>query len=85
MNPAGMILSQNEEIVEVVAEKRYGEVLGVNILGDGACELAAQAVMAIQMEVTLEDLTRSTFPHPTLSESLPEAAREALGQAIFLP
>ena len=85
MNPAGMILSQNEGIVEVVAEKRYGEILGVHILGDGACELAGQAVMAIQMEATLEDLTRFTFPHPTLSESLPEAAREALGQAIFLP
>jgi dihydrolipoamide dehydrogenase len=85
MNPFGMILSQNEGIVEIVAEKKYGEVLGVHILGEGACEMAGQAALAIQMEITLEELANAAFPHPTLSESLPEAARECLGQAIYLP
>lgn len=85
MNPFGMILSQIEGIVEIVAEKKYGEVLGIHILGEGACELAGQAILGIQMEMLLEDLARATFPHPTLSESLPEAARQCLGQAIYLP
>ena len=85
MNPFGMIISQNEGLVEVVAEKKYGEVLGINFIGQGACEMAGQAVLAIQMEATLEELARATFPHPTLSESVAEAARESLGRPIYLP
>lgn len=85
MNPLGMILAQNEGMVEVVAEKRYGEILGVHIIGDGAAEMAGMGVLAIQMEATLEELARAVFPHPTLSEFLAEAARDALGRPIYLP
>jgi dihydrolipoamide dehydrogenase len=85
MNPFGMILSQTEGIVEVVADRKYGEVLGMHFIGQGAAEMAGQAVLAIQMEATLEELTRAPFPHPTLSESVAEAAREAMGQAIYVP
>jgi dihydrolipoamide dehydrogenase len=85
MNPFGMIISQNEGIVEIVAEKKYGQLLGIHFVGQGACEMAGQAVLALQMEATLEDLTRATFPHPTLSESVAEAARDALGIPIYLP
>jgi len=85
MNPFGMLISQNEGIIEIVSEKKYGEILGIHILGEGACEMAGQAVLAMQMEMTLEELAMAQFPHPTLSESLPEAARDALGQPIYLP
>ena len=85
MNPFGMLISQNNGMVEIVAEQKYGEILGIHIIGEGACEMAGQAVLAIQMEATLEELTRAAFPHPTLSESLVEAARECLGRPIFLP
>ena len=85
MNPFGMIISQNEGLVEVVAEKEYGEVVGIHFIGHGVCEMAGQAVLAIQVEATLDDLARATFHHPTLSESLAEAARECLGRSIYLP
>lgn len=85
MNPLGMLMSQNNGMVEVVAEKRYGEILGVHMIGEGVSEMAGQAVLAIQMEGTVEELARATFPHPTLSESLVEAARECLGRPIFIP
>ena len=85
MNPLGMLLSENEGIAEVVADKRYGEVLGAHFIGSNASEMAGQAILAIQMEATLEDLARASFPHPTLSESLSEAARNALGRHIYLP
>jgi dihydrolipoamide dehydrogenase len=85
MNPFGMIISQDEGIVEVVADKQYGEVLGIHIIGEGAAEMAAQAVIAIQMEAVLEDFIRAPFPHPTLSESVAEAARDCLGRPIYLP
>ncbi len=85
MNTLGMILSQAEGIIEVVSEKKYGEILGIHIIGKQASEIIGQGVLAIQLEATLEDLSRSTFPHPTLSEFLSEAAREALGQTIYIP
>jgi len=46
---------------------------------------AQEAMLAIQMKITLEDLARAAFPYATLSESLPEAATEGLGRAIYLP
>jgi dihydrolipoamide dehydrogenase len=85
VNPFGMILSEETGIVEVVAEKRYGELLGAHFIGTSASEMVGQAVVAIHMEATLEDLIGMSFPHPTLSESLVEAAREALGRPIYLP
>jgi len=85
MNALGMITVQTDGLVEVVADKRYGEILGVHIIGDSACEMIGQAVLAIQQEMTLEELAQTTFPHPTLSESIAEAARDALGAAIYLP
>ena len=85
MNPYGMILSENEGIIEIVTEKQYGEILGVHFIGTSASEMAGQAVLAIQMEMTVDELTKTSFPHPTLSESLAEAARDALGRPIYLP
>ena len=85
MNPYGMLTSQTEGLVEVVAEKRHAEVLGVHFIGEGASEMAGQAVLAMQMEATLEELSRAVFPHPTLSEFLAEAARDCLGRPIYLP
>lgn len=85
MNPYGMIISETEGLIEVVADKEYGEILGVHIIGKAASEIAGQAVLAIQMEATLEDLAYTPFPHPTLSEWLAEAARNAMGKHIYLP
>ena len=85
MNTLGMITVQTDGLVEVVADKRYGEILGIHIIADSACEMIGQGVLAIQQEMTLEELAQTTFPHPTLSESIAEAARDALGAAIYLP
>jgi dihydrolipoamide dehydrogenase len=85
MNPYGMILAENEGLIEMIADKRYGEILGVRIIGTTASEMVGQALLAIQMEATLEELDKTPFPHPTLSESLAEAARDALGNPIYLP
>jgi len=71
--------------VEVVADRKYGEVLGIHFIGECASEMAGLGVFALQMEATLEDLARAAFPHPTLNESLADAARECLGRSIFLP
>jgi dihydrolipoamide dehydrogenase len=85
MNTLGMITVQTDGLVEIVAEKRYGEILGIHIIADCACEMIGQGVLAIQQEMTLEEVAQTKFPHPTLSESIAEAARDALGAAIYLP
>lgn len=77
--PMAMIQGVNAGVVKLVADKTYGELLGVHILSPFATEIIGAASLAIQMEATLEDLARSALPHPTISESLADAAREALG------
>ncbi len=85
MNALGMILAEMEGIVEVVADRAYGEILGVHMIGSAASEIIGEGLMAIQLEATLRELANIPFPHPTLSESLAEAARDALGNPIYLP
>jgi dihydrolipoamide dehydrogenase len=82
-----LVFSRNYEkgLIEVVADKRYGEILGVGVIGTAASEMVGQALLAIELEATLEELDKTPFPHPTLSESLAEAARDALGNPIYLP
>ncbi|MCU0593414.1 MAG: NAD(P)/FAD-dependent oxidoreductase [Desulfobacterales bacterium] len=84
-SPMAMIQGVSSGVVKVVGEKKYGELLGVHILAPFATEIIGAAALAIQMEATLEDLARCALPHPTIAESLADAAREALGWAIYIP
>jgi dihydrolipoamide dehydrogenase len=70
--------------VKIVAEKKYDEMLGVHIIGPRATELVAEAVMALRMEVTVEELIRTIHAHPTMSEAVGEAAHAAHGAAIHI-
>jgi dihydrolipoamide dehydrogenase len=83
--PMAMIQGVSSGVVKVVGEKKYGELLGVHMLAPFATEIIAAGALAIQMEATLEDLARCAVPHPTIAESLADAAREALGWAIYIP
>lgn len=58
---------------------------GPTLSGLVPLRVAGQAVLSVQMEATLDDFARASFPHPTLSESLSDAARDALGEAVYLP
>ncbi len=84
-SPMAMIQGATGGMVKVVGEKQYGQLLGVHIMSPFATEIIGAGVLAVQMEATLEELARSAMPHPTISESLSEAAREALGWTIYVP
>lgn len=71
-----------EGFVKVVAEGEVGQVLGVHAIGPHVSELIMEGVMAIALEVTLEELAASIHPHPTVSEALAEAALAVEGWAI---
>ncbi|MBF8300963.1 MAG: lpdG, partial [Acidobacteria bacterium] len=68
--------------VKIVADARYDEVLGVHMIGPRSTELVAEAVLALRLECTVEELVRTIHAHPTFSEAVGEAAHAAHGAAI---
>ncbi|HEY3489854.1 MAG TPA: dihydrolipoyl dehydrogenase [Candidatus Deferrimicrobiaceae bacterium] len=71
-----------EGFVKLVADERYGQLLGCHIIGHGASESIAEAALGISLETTVRELGRTVHAHPTLSEGLREAARILAGEAI---
>src|SRR5437764_3100367 len=80
-----LTLGQTEGFVKVVAEAGSGKLLGAHIIGPRATDLIAEATLAIQNGLTLEQIDLTIHAHPTLPESLMEAALAAQGRAIHIP
>jgi dihydrolipoamide dehydrogenase len=77
-----LTLNQTEGMVKFVVDAKYGEILGVHILGPEASELIAEAVLAMQMETTYKDIGSCIHAHPTLSEAMMEGALAVDGKTI---
>ena len=75
---------ETDGFVKIVADKKYDEVLGVHIIGPRATELVAEAVLALRLECTVEELVKTIHAHPTMSEAMGEAAHAAHGAAIHI-
>jgi dihydrolipoamide dehydrogenase len=71
-------------LTKIVADKKYGEVLGVHIIGPSASDLIPEGVLALQLEATLEDVANTIHAHPTLGESSMEASMVALGMPVHV-
>ena len=84
-NGRALTHGETDGLVKVVADAKYGELLGVHIIGPQASELIPEAALGIRLEATLEDLTTTIHAHPTLSEAVMEAAWAASGAALNLP
>jgi len=78
------ILGEEEGFVKIVGEGKYDEVLGVHIIGAHATELIAEACVAMQLETTADELGRTMHAHPTVSETVMEAAEGVHGMAIHI-
>jgi dihydrolipoamide dehydrogenase len=76
------ILGEEEGFVKIVSESKYDEILGVHIIGPHATEILAEACVAMQLESTAEELGRTIHAHPTVSESVMEAAEDVHKLAI---
>jgi dihydrolipoamide dehydrogenase len=83
---SGRALSMDEPegFVKVIADAKTDELLGVHMIGPEVSELIAEAALAIEMGATSEDLALTVHTHPTLPESLMEAAEALHGQAIHI-
>jgi dihydrolipoamide dehydrogenase len=80
-----LTLGQSEGFVKVVADSESGRLLGVHIIGPRATDLIAEATLAVQNGLTLDQLDLTIHAHPTLLESIMEAALAAQGRAIHIP
>jgi dihydrolipoamide dehydrogenase len=73
-----------EGFVKIVADSKYDEVLGVHMIGPRSTELVAEAVLALRLECTVEELIKTIHAHPTFSEAIGEAAHATHGAAIHM-
>jgi dihydrolipoamide dehydrogenase len=67
---------------KILAEPRYGQIVGAHLVGAGATELVAEIGLAMTLEATTAELASTSHAHPTLSEALMEAALAAEGRGI---
>ena len=81
-NSRASIVGQHEGFVKIVSDAKYGEILGVHIIGPTATELIAESVVALHMECTAEELANIIHAHPTLSEAMLDGANAVFGMAI---
>ncbi len=78
------ILGETDGFIKIVAESKYDEVLGVHLIGPHATELLAEAVAAMALETTADELGRIIHAHPTVSEAMMEAAEGVHGLTIHM-
>lgn len=82
--PLGKAMATGEQdgFVKVVADKKYGEVLGVHMIGAHVTDMIHEGVVALKLEATLDYMVDTIHAHPTMSEAVLEAFEDATGHAI---
>jgi len=81
-NSKATILGQHEGFIKVVAEAKYGEILGVHAIGPLATEIVAEPVAALGLEATLDDMAATIHAHPTVWEAMGDAFNSVRGLTI---
>jgi len=81
-NSKASIVGSHEGFIKIVADAKHGEVLGVHIIGPQATELISEAVTAIELEATVEEMMFTIHAHPTLAEGMLDAFGSVEGMAI---
>jgi dihydrolipoamide dehydrogenase len=74
-----------EGFVKVIADQKWGRILGVHVLHSRASDVIQEAVVAMKLESSIEDLVAAIHPHPTFTEAIAEAALMADGRPIHMP
>ncbi len=77
-----LTMGRSDGLTKIVVEAATGRVLGVGLVGPGAGELIAEGVLAVEMAAVADDLALTIHPHPTLSETVMEAAASVFGKSL---
>ncbi len=83
-NGKALGLNEKEGFVKIIADAKYGEILGAHLVGPEVTELLPELALAHTWELTTEEIARTVHAHPTLSEALMEAAHAVMGTAIHM-
>ena len=83
-NGKALGLNEKEGFVKIIADARYGEILGAHLVGPEVTELLPELALAHTWELTATEIARTVHAHPTLSEVIMEAAHAVAGQAIHV-
>ncbi len=83
-NGKALGLDDYQGFVKVVTDKKYGEILGAQMVGPDVSELLPELTLAQRFELTAHEIARNVHAHPTLSEAIMEAAAGAEGEAIHI-
>ena len=81
-NSKATIVDSHDGFVKVVSDEKYGEILGVHIIGPQATEIIAECVTAMELEATVESMMFTIHAHPTLAESLLDGFASVEGMAV---
>jgi len=84
-NARAMAEMKEGGVVRALFDEKYLQLLGVHVLGPHSAELITQAALALQLEATAQELVDVIAPHPTYAEALADAARMAMGRALYVP
>ncbi len=84
-NSMATILGERRGLVKIVTDQKYGQILGVHIIGCRATDLITEAALAMKLDATPQEIVAVMHPHPSLSEALWEAARDVGGETIHFP
>ena len=79
---AGAVYDDKDGLVKLVVESKYGEILGAHAVGNRSCDMIAELVATMALEGGYQELARIVHPHPTVSETILDAARAVDGWAI---
>ena len=81
-NGKALILNGGEGLVKIIADRKYREVPGLHIIGPRATDLISEGALALRLEATLDELITTIHSHPTVTETVREAALHAEGRAV---
>ncbi len=84
-NGRALACGENVGMIKVIADKKYGEMIGVHMFGANVTEMIAEPASLMEMEVTIHEVAEIIHPHPTFSEAFMEACADAKGECIHLP
>jgi dihydrolipoamide dehydrogenase len=83
-NGRALAAGETDGFVKMIFDTKYGELLGVHMIGETVTEMLAELVLARAVEATEEEIIQAMHPHPTISEAIMEAAGVAVGRSIHL-
>ncbi len=84
-NAKAVAMDETDGFVKFVADAEHGAILGMHVVGPEASDLVMEGTVAIALEATLDEIEYTIHAHPTLAESIHEAALAARGRALHLP